>query len=399
MPYKSIEVFLHLQKLEEKTLIINNMKVLKVFIPGLCLLAGLVSCKEEVSRQPQASAYPLLTLTTENRTLSTTYSTVLEGKQYVEVRPQVSGFITDVLVKEGANVRKGETLFIIDTIPYAATYEQAKAAVATAEAQEATSKLTLEGQEELYKENVISDFELQTSRNSYLSAKAALAQAKAQEVSAANNLSFAKVSSPVTGVAGMTSIRVGTLVSSAMTEPLITVTDNSKMYAYFSLTEKEALRLIKQYGSIEKTIASYPPVSLILSDGSTYGITGKIDAISGIVENSVVRVRAVFDNPQGLLINGSSATISIPYYRENCLVIPQEATFEIQDKIFAYKVVDGKATSAMITVFGINDGKEYIVESGLSAGDVIVATGAGLLREGTYVTDAAKTQQKEKAAE
>ena len=285
------------------------MKVLKVFIPGLCLLAGLVSCKEEVNRQPQASAYPLLTLTAENRTLSTTYSTVLEGKQYVEVRPQVSGFITDVLVKEGANVKKGETLFIIDTIPYAATYEQAKAAVATAEAQEATSKLTLEGQEELYKENVISDFELQTSRNSYLSAKAALAQAKAQEVSAANNLSFAKVTSPVTGVAGMTSIRVGTLVSSGMAEPLITVTDNSKMYAYFSLTEKEALRLIKQYGSIEKTIASYPPVSLILSDGSTYGATGKIDAISGIVENSVVRVRAVFDNPQGLLINGSSATI------------------------------------------------------------------------------------------
>ena len=112
-----------------------------------------------------------------------------------------------------------------------------------------------------------------------------------------------------------------------------------------------------------------------------------------------MRVRAVFDNPQGLLINGSSATISIPYYRENCLVIPQEATFEIQDKIFAYKVVDGKATSAMITVFGINNGKEYIVESGLEAGDVIVATGAGLLREGTYVTDAAKTQQKASAEE
>ncbi len=366
---------------------------MKVFIPGLCLLAGLASCKEEVAHQPQASAYPMLTLTTENRTLSTTYSTVLEGRQYVEVRPQVSGFITDVLVKEGASVKKGETLFIIDTIPYAATYEQAKAAVATAEAQEATSKLTLEGQEELYEENVISDFALQTARNSYLSAKAALAQARAQEISAANNLSFAKVTSPVTGVAGMTSIRVGTLVSASMTSPLITVTDNSQMYAYFSLTEMEALSLIRKYGSIEKTIKSYPEVSLILSDGSEYGIKGRIDAISGIVENSVVRVRAVFDNPSGLLINGASATISIPSVKENCIVIPQEATFEIQDKIYAYKVVDGKATSVMITVFDINNGKEYIVESGLSAGDVIVATGAGLLREGTYVTDAAKVQQ------
>ena len=370
----------------------TEMKVLKVFIPGLCVLAGLVSCKEEVSHQPQASVYPFLTLKTENRTLSTTYSTVLEGKQYVEVRPQVSGFITDVLVKEGAQVKKGETLFIIDTIPYAATYEQAKAAVATAEAQEATSKLTREGQEELYKENVISDFELQTSRNSYLTAKASLAQAKAQEISAANNLSFAKVTSPVTGVAGMTSIRVGTLVSSSMTEPLITVTDNSQVYAYFSLTEKEAIRLIRQYGSIENTIKSFPEVSLTLSDGSVYGHKGKIDAISGIVENSVVRVRAVFDNPEGLLINGASANIAIPYTRENCIVVPQEATFEIQNKIYAYKVVDGKATSVMISVFGINNGKEYIVESGLSEGDTIVATGAGLLREGTYVVAAGSQQ-------
>ncbi len=367
------------------------MKVLKFFIPGLCVLAGMVSCKEEVSHQPQASEYPLLTLGLESRTLYTTYPTVIEGRQYVEIRPQVSGFITDVLVNEGAQVKKGETLFIIDTIPYAASYEQAKAAVATAEAQEATSKLTLEGQEELYKEKVISDFELQTSRNSYLSAKASLAQAKAQEVSAANNLSFAKVTSPVTGVAGMTSIRVGTLVSSSMAEPLITVTDNSSVYAYFSLSEKEALSLIKQYGSIEKTIASYPPVSLILSDGTEYGIKGRIDAISGIVENSVIRVRAVFENPDGLLINGSSANISIPYVRENCIVIPQEATFEIQDKIFTYKVVDGKATSTIIDVFKINNGKEYIVESGLSEGDTIVATGAGLLREGTLVKAAGAT--------
>ena len=368
------------------------MKVLKFFIPGLVLLASMVSCKEEVSHQPQASVYPFLTLKTENRTLSTTYSTVLEGKQYVEVRPQVSGFITDVMVKEGAQVKKGETLFIIDTIPYAATYEQAKAAVATAEAQEATSKLTLEGQEELYAEKVISDFELQTSRNSYLTAKASLAQARAQEVSAANNLSFAKVTSPVTGVAGMTSIRVGTLVSSSMTEPLITVTDNSQVYAYFSLTEKEVIKYIRQYGSLENTIKSFPPVSLTLSDGSEYAIKGKIDAISGIVENSVVRVRAIFDNPDGLLINGATANISIPYTRENCLVIPQEATFEIQDKIFAYKVVDGKATSTMITVYGINNGKEYIVESGLSEGDTIVATGAGLLREGTLVVAAGSTE-------
>ena len=143
------------------------------------------------------------------------------------------------------------------------------------------------------------------------------------------------------------------------------------------------------------------PFVIFGRDGSPYGITGRIDAISNIVEDSVIRLRAVFDNPSGLLINGASANISIPFPRENCIVVPMEATFEIQDKIFVYKVVDGKATAAMIEVFELNNGKEYIVESGLSAGDVIVATGAGLLKEGTYVTDAAKQKDagREEAAE
>ena len=350
------------------------MKGLNVITIGLCLFLGMTSCKQQAAMQPTAGTYPLITLAPEDRTLTVSYTAVIEGKQDVEIRPQVSGFVTDVLVKEGAKVKKGETLFIIDTIPYAASYQQAKAAVATAEAQMATAKLSLEGDEELYKEKVISDFQLQTTRNSYNTAVASLAQARAQEASAANNLSFAKVTSPVTGVAGMTSIRVGTLVSSSMTEPLISVTDNSKIYAYFSISEKEILNLVKQYGSIEKTIESYPEVSLTLSDGTEYTLKGKIDAISGMVENSVVRMRAVFDQ----YIN---------------LVIPQEATYEVQDKIFAYKVVDGKAVSTMITVFGINDGKEYIVESGLSEGDTIVATGAGLLRDGTLVVAADSAQE------
>ena len=368
-----------------------KMKGLNVMTIELCLLIGMTSCKQQPSQQQQAQAsvYPVLKLTTADRTLSESYTAVIESKQYVEVRPQVSGIITDVLVKEGANVRKGETLFIIDTIPYAAAYRQALAAVASAEAQVATAKLNLTGSEELYKQKVISDFELQTSVNSYNTAVANLANAKAQEASAANNLSFTKVKSPVNGSAGMTSIRVGAVVT-AMGESLINVSDNSQMHVYFSLPEKEVLALTAEYGSIEKTIAAYPEVTLTLNDGSTYGYKGKIDAISGIVDKTTgtLSLRAVFSNPEGRLMSGASALINIPYERKNCIVIPQEATFEVQDKIFAYKVVDGKATSTQIRVFKVNDGKEYIVEDGLQVGDVIVAKGAGLLREGTPIAAA-----------
>ena len=354
-------------------------------LPFLLVTASCNGGKE--TEQAQAATYPMLELSLQNRELSVSYTAVIEGKQDVEIRPQVSGFVTEVRVKEGAKVKKGQTLFVIDTIPYAAAYYQAKATVATAEAQEATAKLNLEGSEELYASKVISDFELQTARNSYNSAVASLAQARAQEVSAANNLSFAKVKSPVDGNAGMTSVRVGALVSSAMTEPLIRVSDNSQMYVYFSLPEKEVLRLTKEYGSLEKTVDSYQPVTLTLSDGTVYEQKGKIDVISGIVDKTTgtVRLRAVFDNKDGRLMSGGSGMVNISYSRENCIVIPQEATYEIQDKIYAFKVIDGTAVATMIEVFGINDGKEYIVESGLSEGDVIISKGAGLLRDGTKV--------------
>lgn len=363
------------------------MQYLKVAAVGLFLVLSVASCKQKTESQVEAGTYPLLRVFPEDRTLSVSYSAVIEGKQDVEIRPQVSGFITEVKVKEGAKVKKGEILFVIDTIPYAASYRQAKAAVATAEAQLATSRLSLEGSEDLYAENVISDFELQTARNSYNSAVASLRQAEASEASAAQNLSYAIVKSPVNGSAGMTSVRVGALVSASMTEPLISVSDNSQMYVYFSLPEKEVLSMTRQYGSIDNTIKSFQPVTLTLSDGTVYEHAGRIDVISRIVDKLTgsVSIRAVFDNPDGRLMSGGSGRINVSYDRNNCIVIPQEATFEIQDKIYVYKVVDGKAVSNEIKVFRINDGREYVVESGLSEGDVIVSKGAGLLREGTPI--------------
>ena len=372
-----------------------KMKGLNVMTIGLCLLIGMTSCKQQPSQQQQAQAsvYPVLKLTTADRTLSESYTAVIESKQYVEVRPQVSGIITDVLVKEGANVRKGETLFIIDTIPYAAAYRQALAAVASAEAQVATAKLNLTGSEELYKQKVISDFELQTSVNSYNTAVANLANAKAQKASAANNLSFTKVKSPVNGSAGMTSIRVGAVVT-AMGESLINVSDNSQMHVYFSLPEKEVLALTAEYGSIEKTIAAYPEVTLTLNDGSTYGYKGKIDAISGTVDESTgaVSLRATFPNPDGLLRNGGSGTVIVPSALKQCIAIPQAATYELQNRVFVYKVIDGVAKSAPVEVFRLNNGTEYIVESGLAPGDVIIAEGAGLVREGTVIENQTKQE-------
>lgn len=378
------------------------MKVKSILGIGLCCLA-LSACQQSRKPQEEGGKDPLLTLTPEDRQLSVKYSAVIEGKQDVEVRPQVSGTITQVLVEEGAHVHKGQVLFIIDQVPYRAALQKARAAVATAEANEATAKQTLDGKMSLYEDKVISDFELRTAQNEYKSAQAALLQAQAELTDAQNNLSYTEVKSPVDGYAGMTSYRIGALVSASMTDPLIRVSDNSEMYAYFSLSEKQVLTLTAQYGSLDQALAFFPEVSLELNDGSTYAQKGKVDVISGIIDKTTetVSLRAIFSNPDKRLMSGGSANIIVPYDRTQCIVIPQGGTYEIQNRIFAFKVIDGKAVSTPIEVFEINNGTEYIVEKGLQAGDVIVSEGAGLLKDGTIVStpqdEQAPTDKKKEA--
>lgn len=368
------------------------MKKAFVFV-GTCLvtLLGLLTACTQSAGTSQEGGYKTMTVKKENRLLTNSYSAVVKGRQSVEIRPQVSGTITDICVKEGAKVQKGQVLFVIDQVPYQAALQTAVANVKSAEAAVATARLTSDSKEELFKERVVSDFDRQTARNSLLEAEASLAQAKAAETNARNDLSYTVVRSPVNGVAGMSSYRVGALVNSSITTPLLTVSDDEEIYVYFSLTENQILSLVRQYGSVEKALAGMPKVSLLLSDGTTYVHEGTVDAISGTIdtETGAISLRAVFPNPEGMLRNGSTATLVLPYTKNNVLVVPQEATFEIQDKVYVYKVnADGKAESAQVTVFPLNNGQEYIVESGLQEGDVIVAEGAGLIQENTQILSA-----------
>ncbi len=359
--------------------------IVGVAMIGMAVVSCSRSNEEQTADVPKE--YPLSVVKPEDRNLSVKYSAVLEGRQDVEVRPEVSGQITKVCINEGAHVKKGQVLFIVDQVPYQAALQKAEAEVATAAAEVANAKLLLDGKEELYREKVISDYELRTARNSYKRADAALLQAKAQFREAQNNLSYTEVKSPVDGVAGMTSYRVGALVGPTMVEPLITVSDNSQMYAYFSMNERQALELVSKYGTIDNAVKSYPPVTLGLKDGSVYENEGRIDVISGIVDKTTgtVSLRANFPNTEGKLLSGGAANVILTYNRPASLVIPQEATYEIQNRIFTYKVMDGITVSTPIEVFKINDGKEYIVTSGLSVGDTIVAEGAGLLKAGIKV--------------
>lgn len=357
---------------------------LPVFV-GCALMV--VSCKEAPSIQ-QETEYAVMTVTLAERVLTANYSATIRGRQDIDVYPQVSGTLTRLCVTEGQEVRRGQVLFVIDQVPYRAALETATANVEAAAAALATAELTYESRQELNRKKVVSDFDLKTTRNAWLSAKAALAQARAQEVNARNNFSYTEVKSPSDGVVGMLPYRVGTLVGpSGMPEPLTTVSDNSEMYVYFSLTENQLLSLTRRYGSKGAALKNLPEVELQLNDRSMYSYKGRIESISGVVDRTTgtVGLRAVFPNPDGLLFSGTSGSIQLQSGRQGVLVIPQSATFEVQDRTFVYKVVDGKASALPVRVSRVNGGQEYIVEEGLHEGDMIVTEGVGLLREGTPV--------------
>lgn len=359
----------------------------------LCILLA-IACKN-APQNMNGGSYKTMEVTRGTRTLNQNYTAVINGRQSVEIRPQVSGTITQICIDEGAKVKKGQTLVIIDQVPYEAALQTAVANVKNAEAAVATARLTAESKEELFKEHVVSDFDLQTARNSLFQAEATLAQAKADEINARNNLSYTEVKSPVDGVSGMLPYRVGALVDASISTPLTTVSDDEEMYVYFSMTESQILSLIRANKTLEEALKQMPEVELQLSDGLTYDHKGKIDAISGTIDanTGAVSLRATFPNPEHMLRNGGSGTIIFPYVKENALIVPQEATYEIQDKIFVYKVVDGKATSAQVEVFPVNNGKEYIIEKGLKEGDIIIAEGAGLVQEGTVITPSGSNDQ------
>ena len=358
---------------------------------GTVLLSSCGGKGQQSQRQAAPVAYKTVKVKAEDRTIDTKYSATIRGRQDIQVLPQVSGTLQQLCVTEGQRVRKGQTLFVIDQVPYQAALNTAKANLEAAKAAEATAQLSYESTKNLHAQQVVSDFDLQTANNSYLQAKAAVAQANAAVTNAANSLSYTVVKSPADGVVGTLPYRVGALVGPSIPTPLTTVSDNHQMFVYFSMTESQLLEKIREAGSADAAVKAMPPVRLQLVDGSIYEESGVIETASGVVDQATgsVSLRAVFNNPTGLLHSGSTGNVIIPVELKNHIIVPAAAVKQVQTVHQVFKVVqkDGQrvAECANIEVASYNTGKEFIVLSGLKEGDEIIADGAGMVKEGALV--------------
>ena len=357
--------------------------------------ATLVSCGGGGGR-PQFgdNEYPVTAVGTSSADMQSTYPATIKGVQDVEIRPKATGFITQINVKEGQTVGAGQVLFVIDNETATQQVRQAQAAVNTAQQQCNTAKLTYENSQKLHESRVIGDFELQTSQNSYEVAQAQLAQAQASLASAKEQLSYCYVKSPAAGVVGTLPYKKGALVSSQ--NVLTTVSNNSSMEVYFSVTEKAAMQL--QAAGLQ----TLPDVKLLLADGTTYGHDGKVTKMSGVIDQATgsVQLIALFQNPERILKSGGAGTIVIPRQATDAIVIPQGCVSEVQNKKFIYLVgSDNKVKYSEIKVDAQNDGKNYIVTEGLKPGDKYVTNGITKLSDGMEIKPITPQRYEEKIKE
>ena len=359
------------------------------------LAATLVSCGGGGGRPNFGdNEYPVVTVGTSSADMQTTYPAIIKGVQDVEIRPKAQGFITQINVKEGQTVSAGQVLFVIDNETAQQQVRQAQAAVNTAQQQVNTAKLTYDNTKTLHANRVIGDYELQTSQNSYEVAQAQLAQAQASLASAKEMLSYCYVKSPAAGVVGTLPYKKGTLVSSS--NVLTTVSDNSSMEVYFSVTEKAAM-VLQNAG-----LQSLPSVKLLLADGSVYPHEGKVTKMSGVIDQGTgsVQLIALFQNPKRILKSGGAGTIVIPRQTTDAIIIPQSCVSEVQDKKFIYLLgKDNKVKYSEIKVDPQNDGMNYIVTEGLKTGDKYVTNGVTKLSDGMEIKPITPERYQEKIAE
>jgi membrane fusion protein (multidrug efflux system) len=319
--------------------------------------------------------------------LESVYPVSLKGKEDVEIRPRVKGFIEDIYIDEGSVVKAGQKLFKIDSPSSLQELTTTKAALAAAEAQVNTAKINVERIKPLAEKGIVSDVQLATYENAYASAVAARAEAAAAYSNAQTTMSWTLVTSPVDGYVGTLPYRKGNLVDDS--KVLTVVANTSIVYAYFSLNEKSLHDFLSrlQGTTQEEKIKNAPLVTLTLANGTVYPEKGKLETISGVISVTTgsANFRVAFANPHGDLRSGTSGSISIPRHLSDALVIPQKATFALQDKVLLYKVQGDSVVQKVVDVIPMPDARHFVVTDGVEEGERIVIDGLNTLTDGAKI--------------
>jgi len=349
---------------------------------------GLASCGVDMPKETQSS-YETMTVEKSSIELPYKFSARMKGQNDVTVTPQVSGQLVKICVTEGQQVKRGQTLFIIDSRNAQLELEAAEANLQAALAQENSAKLEYESNKNLYEKKIVSSYMLNNSENSYKQAQAAVAQARASVNRAKVNLGFCTITASVSGIIGEIPVRAGDQVSPGM--QLTMLSGNTTMFAEFSVTEAIVEAMVQnsmKATDVEKYIANLPPATFIMKNGTEYPHKGRVASLTGVVNAATgsLTAKVSFPNPDGHLYSGIQGTVVMNFAEQDVIIIPQNAVIRLQDKSQVYKVqADSTATAVEVTTEDTGNGKDFIITSGLNVGDQIVTTGANNVTEGQKV--------------
>lgn len=337
---------------------------------------------------------PVHTLDTTTALTIRDYAALLEGKENVDIRPQVSGYLEKIMVEEGSFVNAGQPLFKINDRPYQEQLNKDLASLRAMQSARANAALEVEKMKPLAENKVVSDIQLKTAVTALETADANVEQAKAAVAAAQVNVGFTLIKAPVSGYIGRIPKRTGNLVSSTDATPLTTLSDISKVYAYFSMSENDFIRFSKGAAgaTLQQQLQRMRPVMLLLSNGETYQHKGRIEMVDGQFNKTTaaISLRATFPNPARFLRSGNTGKVRIEQMNPGVVLVPQAATQEMQDKLFVYQLVDSnKVKRQAIVTGGVSEGN-FIVVDGLKAGDRIITSGLEMVTEGAVVKPAAE---------
>jgi membrane fusion protein (multidrug efflux system) len=365
------------------------------FFTGAFILftaAGLESCHSSEANTGYVMAtpsLPVITLSDHPFASYQDFSASLEGSKDIEIRPQVNGYLDRIFVDEGAQVKKGQPLFRINDRPYREALNNAEAALAAAKANLANAEINVNKLTPLVQNNVVSPVQLKSAKAAYDATAASVAQAQAQVANAEINIGYCLVKAPVDGFIGRIPFKTGSLVGETTPEPLTILSEIKDVRAYFSLSETDFLKFKNEYpgNTIAEKVGHMPPVELILADGSVYPEKGKVEIVSGQFSNGTgsIPFRAGFPNQNGTLRSGNTGKIRIRSVIPSGIVIPQESTFELQDKVFVFLLGDSNKISSVPVDIAGRSGNYYLVDKGVKAGDRIVYAGVDRLRDGAVI--------------
>ncbi|RXK85825.1 efflux RND transporter periplasmic adaptor subunit [Filimonas effusa] len=357
------------------------------------LAIGLYSCTTSAGSEsigaPPPQELPVLTLTNTAAVTYQEFSATIEGTVNVELRPQVDGYLEKIYVDEGAYVTKGQLLFKINDRSYASQFTTAEATAHAAQANMEKAAIELNRIRPLVQNNVVSDVQLKAAQASYEAAKASFEQAQSATNNAGISLGYTLIKAPVSGYIGRIPFKAGSLVGRGEALPLTVLSEVNNVYAYFSMSESDFLQFTSHTTgkTVDEKIKGLPPVELMLADKSIYTEKGKVEMVQGQFDKSMgtISFRAVFANANGILRSGNTGKVRIPHTNAAVLAVPQQATYELQDKVYVFTVADSnKVVSKPIGIAGTS-GVYYLVDKGLNAGETIVFTGLDRLRDGAVI--------------